>query len=331
MTIRLGIVGVGKVATGNYLPHLSKIDDVELAYVSRSQAAVDAAVETFGGTAMATAHALAEWRPDAVFVLTADHAHRVTVAELVELGVPRIFVEKPLVADNGQEAVTEADFHAARDLVRLARERGIQLAMNFNYRSFESVQLANSIATERGFGRVTSVAALSHFACWSHTIDLIGQLVGPVSHVTALSSAGEREGAGLMAADLSVAFRSADDAVGTLVGTAGLAWQHPLFDLSVIYERGRIRLSDLDGAVVVHDSAAHRTESSAPSRDTSRWDAYAASFAAAIDAYLSSLRADADPPVPARDGLVQLQFEAAVRRSVAEGRTIALAVDLPID
>ncbi|WP_022883630.1 Gfo/Idh/MocA family protein [Glaciibacter superstes] len=331
MTIRLGIVGVGKVATGNYLPHLSNIDDVELAYVSRSRTAVNAAVEAFGGTAMATANELAEWKPDAVFVLTADHAHRATVAELVDLGVPRIFVEKPLVADNGQAAVSEADFHAACELVGRARARGIQLAMNFNYRSFASVRLANSIATDREFGKVLSVAATSHFACWSHVIDLTGQLVGTVSQVTALSSAGERGGAGLVAPDLAVAFRTADDAVGTLIGTAGVAWQHPLFDVSIIYERGRIRLSDLDGTVVVHDAAANRTESSAPSHDTSRWDAYAASFATAIDAYLSSLRAEVDPPVPVRDGLVQLQFEAAVRRSLAEGRTITLARDLPLD
>src|ERR1700730_1049642 len=138
MTLRLAVVGIGRVAMKNYLPHLGVQPDVELAYLSRSSSAVQAAIEQFGGRALGGFDELSAWA-DAVFVLTSEQAHHSVARDLVAHGVSQIFVEKPLVAQEGQAAITEDDFFLARDLLRNAERNGTVMAINFNYRYFEHV------------------------------------------------------------------------------------------------------------------------------------------------------------------------------------------------
>jgi hypothetical protein len=68
-----------------------------------------------------------------------------------------------------------------------------------------------------------------------------------------------------------------------------------------------------------------------PSRDSSRWDKYDESFNKSVDAYLESIRSNAPPPVPGVAGLRELQFEAALKRSIAERRPVAVDLEFPID
>jgi predicted dehydrogenase len=139
-----------------------------------------------------------------------------------------------------------------------------------------------------------------------------------------------REGAGLAAADLAVAFTTEGGAAGTLLGTAGLAFQHPLIDLSLNYAGGRLHLRDLDGLLEVFDAGSERVETYDLGRNTSRWDQYAKSFVSSLEAYLGSVRDGVPPPVPGLDGLRELQVEAGIRRSVAEGRRVVLGTELAL-
>jgi hypothetical protein len=49
-----------------------------------------------------------------------------------------------------------------------------------------------------------------------------------------------------------------------------------------------------------------------------------------LGAYLQTLRARTAPPVPGVDGLRELQVEAALRRSIREGRPVRLAREFPL-
>lgn len=328
--MRLAIVGVGKVASKNYLPVLAARPGVELGYVSRNREAGERAVEAHGGTVVDSIEELAQWHPDVVFILSADVAHSDHLRRVVELGLPRVFIEKPLVADEGQAHVSVDDFLLARDVVHSADERGVGIAMNFNYRYFELVQTALRLARERNFGAVTGISAWSHYACWSHVIDLIGHFAGPIHSLSALSSTTERSGVGLIARDLAITFRSTDGVVGTLLGSAGLAWQHPLLELTIHYERGTLALKDLGGELLVSDAATGWSETIRFTADESRWERYSASFAASITAYLDAIEGDRPVPIDVDAGLRELQFEAAVRLSVREGTSIVLANRLPL-
>ncbi len=66
-------------------------------------------------------------------------------------------------------------------------------------------------------------------------------------------------------------------------------------------------------------------------RDHSRWDHYRNSFKKALTAYLDSLRNNTPPPVPGIEGLRELQFEAALKRSIKENRPVDTQKEFPIE
>ncbi len=95
-----------------------------------------------------------------------------------------------------------------------------------------------------------------------------------------------------------------------------------LYDHTFNFERGSVHYSDLDGPVDIFDHATRYRESYSLIGDHSRWDQYHASFHKSLAAYLDSIRQGEPPPVPGIAGLEELQFEAALRRSVAQERPV---------
>ncbi len=329
--LRIAVVGTGEVARKNYLPFLAAQKDVVLACWNRTSAKASAAARDFGGVHCSTLEELMEWRPTAVLVLTAETCRYEGGMKLLQLGAQRLFFEKPLVAAGGQAHVSEKDFLAGRTLMRLAARRRCETAMVFNYRFFEQSVAARDLAARRRFGRVTAVAGQVHYACWSHCIDLIQWFAGGIRELTALGGPVLREGDRVGAAkDVTAAFITEDDAAGTLIGTAGMKWQHPLFELTFTYEHGRIHLRDLDGTLEILDGRRKCHETISLVRDASRWTSYDESFRQAVGAYLQSLRKRTAPPVSGIDGLRELQVEAAMRRSIRERRPVNLAREFPL-
>jgi len=169
-----------------------------------------------------------------------------------------------------------------------------------------------------------------HYACWSHCIDLIQCFAGPISEITALSGNVTGRGKVVEGVDLAAAFLAADGAAGTILGTAGMKWQHPLFELIFTFESGRLHLRDLDGTLEVLDGGRPQHETISFVRDASRWANYDESFRASVGAYLETLRQGTPPPIPGVDGLRELQFEAALKRSIKERRPVKLAEEFPL-
>lgn len=328
--MKIGIVGIGGVAVGNYLPLLGQREDVSLALYNRTPAKAEEAAGRFGGVALSSIAELVAWRPDTVLVLTNETTRYEVAGELLRAKVPRMFCEKPLVARKGQAAVSEEDFLHGCELLRQAGATGCEVAMMFNYRFFDQTLAARRIMEERGFGRVTHVVAQVHYACWSHCIDLIRQFAGDIEEVSALGGREEREGQGIVARDLAAALSMESGATGILLGTSGMQWQHPLYELHVTCERGRLHLRDIDGELEVLDGAGKLHERISIGRDTSRWDHYGASFGKALAAYLDSVKQGAPPPVTGLDGLKELQVEAALRRSIAQRRPVRLSTEFPL-
>ena len=227
---------------------------------------------------------------DSIFVLTRETDRRDLLSALLDLNPRRLFCEKPLVAQNGQEDVREDDFATARDLLQRAKAQGCETAMIFNYRFFDQPLKAKELIAARDYGQVNNISGLVHYACWSHAIDLVHHFAGPIVELTALQGAqvrGEKMGA-------------------------------------------RIHLRDLDGDMEVLDHRSTRHETYAIARDRSRWQQYDDSFTKSIRAYLETLRQNDPPPVPGLAGLQELQVEAAIKRSIATGRPVDLDADLPL-
>ena len=328
--MKIGIIGTGNVATKNYLPVFTAHDDVSLCYYNRTKSKATACAEQFGGQVVDSISELVAWAPDSVFVLTSEHHRAEVLRELLPLNPRRVFCEKPLIASAGQAKVSEDDFFAAQSLMQIAKERKVSLAMIFNYRFFLQVKRALKLREERNLGELQQVTAITHYACWSHVIDLILHFSGDIQEVSALEGRNVHSGADMEAHDLSAAINFSNGATGTLLGSAGMGFDFDLFEILLVYERGRVRLRDLDGDLDIMDTADGTSEVLRLPPEMTRWGQYAASFAASINAYLESVRLDQPPPVPGLAGLQELQVEAALRRSVIEKRPVILAKDFPI-
>jgi predicted dehydrogenase len=304
---------------------------VTLTCYSRTSASVEAVAQAFGINPAHTLDELFERQPEAVFVLTREEQRLAATEALLPFQPKRLFLEKPLVARHGQAEVVEADFWDGKKLLEQAQAAGTEVAMVFNYRFFDQTQRAIRLIQERKFGAVVNVVAFSHFACWSHCIDLILMLAGPVQEISA--QVGSRTHAFNAAAvpDVAASFLIGEQATGTILGTAGLDWRFPLFELTINFEYGRIHCRGLDQTMEVLDYREQVHQVFTPTRDTSRWDKYNESFEKSIDAYLASIRSNSPPPVPGLAGLLELQFEAGLKKSIADKRPIRLAETFPID
>ena len=140
MTIRVAIIGTGKVADQNYLPHIVKNDDVVLSYYNRTPAKAQAMAEKFGGRVAGSIAELMEDDPDTVLILTMETDRYQVTDALLPLKPRRVFFEKPLVAMRGQAAVGEDDFAKGKELLQRAASAGTETAMVFNYRFFEQTR-----------------------------------------------------------------------------------------------------------------------------------------------------------------------------------------------
>ncbi len=331
MSLKVAVVGTGNVARQNYLPHLAAQADIALSYYNRSRAKAEDAAQQFGGRVADSFADLLADEPDTVLVLTREQDRAAVFEALLPLRPKRIFFEKPLVARHGQANVVEEDFFQANVLMAAAEAAGIETAMVFNYRFFEQTRQARMMIEQHQLGAPLHFSALVHYACWSHCIDLILDFVGPARRISALSSGVARPCMGsALATDLSVAVHMENDATGTILGSCQLDFKAPLYELTLVFERGRITMRDLDGDLELLDYASGRHIVHGLSRDRSRWDHYRASFVKSLEAYLAAIRADAPPPVPGLAGLRELQFEAAIKRSVAQVRPVVLAEELPL-
>jgi len=331
--MKIAIVGTGNVARDCYLPALSQADDVQLAYHSRTQSRAEECASSFGGQVFASLADLMGWAPDSVFVLTNETTRADALSQLLALGPRRLFMEKPLTARKGQDSVTEEDFFEARHLMHQAESTGCETAMIFNYRFFDQSVAATDILSRRDFGQPVQAQALVNYACWSHCIDLIHWFAGPVETITALTGKTAHHHGSSEAPDVTAALSFENGATGAITGTWAMDFGFPLFELTVSFERGRLHFRGLDGDLEVLDynGSVKRHEVLALTRNTSRWEQYRASFAKSIEAYLQSLRDHVQPPVPGVAGLMELQFEAALRRSASLRRPVVLSAEFSVD
>ena len=326
--MKIGIIGTGKVASDAYLPFLASQSDVELSYWNRTREKADTCATGFGGAVCDGIPELVARATDAVFVLTSEKVRADILRELVPLNPARVFCEKPLVARNGQDDVTEDDFAIALDLMGALHAGGSRTAMIFNYRFLDQTLAAKRILSERSFGRPVNAVAFVNYACWSHCIDLLLDFVGPASVIGA--QAGALRHGETRVADVVASITFANGAAGTIAGSWALNFGFPLFELIVNYEGGRFHFRGLDGDLEILDYATHCHETLSVTRNTSRWDQYRASFGKSLAAYLDSVRQHVEPPVPGQAGLRELQFEAGLRRSIREDSPVNLNEAFPL-
>ena len=327
MSIKLSIVGTGKVARSNYLPFLSKQDEIDLTYYSRTRSKADECASEFGGRVVDSLDRLIETSPDAILVLTNERDRYRAAKDLLQRKPKRLFFEKPLVAVNGQANVREDDFFKAKEIIEDARAARSETAMVFNYRFFEQTVRLKKMVGERDLGPLINATLFVNYACWSHCIDLLHQFGGGASQISALSGGVGPDDA----EDVAGSFRLVNGATGTILGTSRYSFAFPLYDNIFNFQNGLVRFGDLDGEMAIYENGSRYIERHALIGHHSRWDQYAASFEKSLAAYVESIRKNEPPPVPGIAGLRELQFEASLQRSIAERRPVNVDDEFPIE
>ena len=323
MPLKIAIIGTGSVAQKSYLPYLSKQPDVILTYFSRTRTKAEECVKNFGGRVAGSVSELLTDEPDAVLVLTRETQRFDAVQSILEVGRPkRLFFEKPLVAGDGQANVCEDDFFKARELLRRAEAAGTETAMIFNYRFFDQTKRAQRIVAERDFGSLVVASLVVNYACWSHCIDLLYMFGGTVSEITAFAGEAYQANAEPQPVDVTAVFKMSGGSAGTIIGTNRIQFDLSLYEMILGFEMGVIRFSDLDVGLDVFENGNRYGESYTLTGNHSRWDQYKTSFEKSLAAYLESIRLGVPPPVPGLAGLKELQFEAGLRRSIAQKRSV---------
>jgi predicted dehydrogenase len=325
--LHLAILGTGQVARNNYLPYLSKQTGITLSYWNRDHAKAKACADQFGGTAHATIADLMAGTPDAVLILTSEKARYELSLQAIAHKPPRIFFEKPLVAQHGQEQVSEDDFLRGREVLQAAHAAGCETAMVFNYRFFDQITTAHRLIAERNLGKAVAATVFVHPACWSHCLDLVTLFLGPAVQVAALAAPAKNAG---HAPALSVSVVTASGATAAIQRSPGCDLFHPAYDITIGFEHGRLLLRGLDGEIeLVHyrDSVVERIQ---PGRNDSQWKHYDRSFERSLAAWISSIRNGAPPPVPGRAGLEELRVEAGIARSLRTGAAVDLDAEFPL-
>lgn len=325
--MKLAIIGTGNVARHNYLPFLAKQADVTLAYYNRNREKADACAVTFGGRVAGSIRELLADGPDAVLVLSSEQARRELALEALKHRPKRIFFEKPLIAEHGQDHVTEDDFQRGCELLAAAEAAETETAMVFNYRFFDQVLTARRLIVERALGAPLLSTALVHRACWSHCIDLLALLAGPAVRIAApLAPGASADGSRSECAS----YVTAEGAVATIIRSGGQHFFHPLYELIIGFEHGRLHLRGLDGELELTDYRTTGQERFSPGRDGSQWGHYERSFERSLAAYLDSIRSGSPAPIPGIAGLRELQFEAGLARSARTGTTCDVTRDFPL-
>ncbi len=329
--MKIGIIGTGNVAVNNYLPCLSKHHDFEFIYLSRTRSKVEKCVEKFGGIIVDSPAEMMKYNPDLIFVLTLEDKHYDLARELLKYHPKRLFFEKPLHARNGQAHVCENDFWEARKLLNQAEELGVETAIGFNYRFFETSKQIFNLVADKAMGELIQASFFVNYACWSHCIDLFRWLGGEPLTVTALNGNTEWGEGTMRAYDLSCALVMKNGGSATILGTSSSALNRPLYQALLNYEKGMITFGDLDAEVKIRRENSSYIETQVLLSAGSPWIQYGESFVKSIEAYLASVEKRSPPPVPAREGLRELQFEAALRRSAATGKPVEIEKEFPLD
>ncbi|MFC5651111.1 Gfo/Idh/MocA family protein [Paenibacillus solisilvae] len=122
---RIGIVGLGNIASKVYLPLLSNHEEVELVgLVSRKESTVRVACEQFRVQAGFTElEKLLELEPDAVFVHSPTDTHYELVMQCLSRGI-HVYVDKPL----------SYQLEESKRMAKEAEARGVVLGVGFNRR-----------------------------------------------------------------------------------------------------------------------------------------------------------------------------------------------------
>ncbi len=257
---------------------------------------------------------LEEQHPEIVSICTPDTTHHELVrAALVTPGVRAVLAEKPLALKLEQ----------ARELVQLAAQRGVVLAVNYLRRYAERIVGLREVLRSGGLGSVRLVTGLytkGTLHSGTHWLDLARFLLGDVARVAGRNRLHETGTDPTL--DVHLEFESG--AVGELLGCSEADFS--VFEMDVIGTGGRVRLTgsaDVVDVFTVVDGVpsadyrglVHHSRTEHVLRNVLR---------CVVEDVVACIRTGAAPRCTGMDALRALEIGLAAQQSAVTGQPVEL-------
>lgn len=271
--MRVATIGLGDIARKAYLPVLAAAPGITPVLVSRQRRTVDdvgarhRVVDRFTSLEQAIDSGL-----DAAMVHAPTAAHPQIVTTLLRAGVP-VLVDKPIAAD----------YEVAAEVVALAQELGVSLAVGFNrrfapaYRALAEWPDRDVVTLQKHRSHPLGPARAMVYDDFIHVVDTLRFLVP--SPLEDLTVSVRRDGDG-HSRRLAVQFTGEDRlATGVMSWTAGMA--HELLD--VVGEGRRRQVVDVADVVdLAGEERLVRRDGWRPATELRGFDAMCADFLTAV-------------------------------------------------
>ena len=241
---RVGIVGLGRAVTGIAGSAERKIWSHPAAIVDHSgldlvavfdpdEAVARAFCQAWGCVAVPDWLGLAAQSLDCLLIAAPTPRHAAYLRDAHEAGIPVVVCEKPLCDDRD----------AAHATIRAYREAGSGLHVYYPRRWISQLDALRRAIAEGEFGGLRSFSAyygngLRNIGC--HAIELILRLLGPVARVRAHPPAHDGDPSD-PTPDLRLGLAGGGDGILQAYRYGDYA----LFELDMLFEKGRARVSDL--------------------------------------------------------------------------------------
>ncbi|MDO8861659.1 Gfo/Idh/MocA family oxidoreductase [Haliea sp. E1-2-M8] len=178
------------------------------------------------------AELLEKEKPEIVSICTPDETHAAIFRRILDAeSIRGVLIEKPI----------GLDVQEVRDLITMAAERGVVLAVNYSRRYSAGFDRARQLIKNGGIGEIQLVSGyytkgVLHNG--THWFDLARYLVGAIDTVRA---AGRQSGA-VKDPTLDVQLKFASGAEGVLYGCSDD--QFSIFEMDILGSKGRVRILD---------------------------------------------------------------------------------------
>jgi len=269
---------------------------------------------------------------DVVGVITADHLHFEPTMEALEAG-KHVLVEKPLSLD-----VKEAE-----QMVEKAREKNVQLAIDYNRRYSQTYLKAKEYVDNGTLGDVRYVImklaqggpASSKkgkyyllYELQTHSMDLMQHFGGDITEVSAHMAAPRadqaRPGEEVVYTSIAVSMKFAGERVGTLMASWDSSYTHPIEFLEVCGSNGYMRADNIVEGVSFYPHEDQTVRVWKPNIFKAGALTFDKIFENRVHAFVSDMAAGREPAPTGMDGLKALKAVEAVIKSFEEKKAIRI-------
>ena len=332
--LKVGVVGCGGVGLKHSMAYQSHPEAELVCVCDMVKEKAETRAKELGVKAYLSVKDMltAEKDLDVVGVITADHLHFEPTMEALEAG-KHVLVEKPL----------SLYINEAKQMVKKAQEKNVQLAIDYNRRYSQVYLKAKEYAENGTIGNIAYVMMkLSQggpasskkgkyyllFELQSHSIDLMQHFGGDIIEVSAHMATPRADqanpGEDVVYTSIAISMKFAAERVGTLMASWDSSFNHPIEFLEVCGSNGYMRADNIVESVSFYPHKDQTISVWKPNIFDTGALTFDKIFENRVHAFIDDMVAGREPAPTGMDGLKALKVIEAAIKSFEEKRVVKI-------